>query len=112
MRAVCPNICSVHRSFAGRRRSFFDLQAVVTEPAWTMSAGGDEARMDAVDGVDVPDDIAHQRWTLEQVAQATRVDQSIADAFGDVIFMLAHPSTLTDPGLVERAIAVNQIRPA
>ena len=87
---------------------FFDLQAVVTDAAWTMSAGGDAARLDAIEGVDVPDDVAHDRWTLEQVAQATRVDQAIADAFGDVVFMLAHPATLTDPALVERAIAVNQ----
>jgi len=90
-------------------RGFFDLQAVVTDAAWMMSAGEDAARLDAIAGVDAPEYIARQRRNLEQVLRATLVDQSITDAFNNVSFMLAHPSTLTDEDLVERAIAVNQI---
>jgi 2-polyprenyl-6-methoxyphenol hydroxylase-like FAD-dependent oxidoreductase len=86
--------------------AFFDLQAVVVDAAWTMSAGDDAARMDAIQGVDVPEDVARQRWVLEQVVQATLVDQPIADVFNNVSFMLAHPAALADPALVDRAIAV------
>jgi hypothetical protein len=53
------------------------------------------ARLDALQGNDVPEDVAHQRWILEHVLQATLVDQSIADAFSAVTYMLAHPSALT-----------------
>jgi len=87
---------------------FFDLQAIVTDAAWTMSAGGDAARLDAINRVDVPEDVAQQRWNFDQVSQATLVDQSIADAFGKAAFMLIHPAKQTDPALVERAIAANQ----
>jgi 2-polyprenyl-6-methoxyphenol hydroxylase-like FAD-dependent oxidoreductase len=87
---------------------FFELQAVVTDAAWTLSAGGDAARLDCLQGNDVPDDVAHQRWALEQVLRATLVDQSVADAFTAVTYMLAHPSTLTDPALLERAVAINE----
>jgi 2-polyprenyl-6-methoxyphenol hydroxylase-like FAD-dependent oxidoreductase len=88
---------------------FFDLQAVVTDAAWMMSAGEDAARLDAIAGVGVPEHVARQRWTLEQVLKATLVDQSIADVFNNVSFMLAHPSALADEDMVERAIAVNQV---
>src|SRR5262249_39094067 len=84
---------------------FFDLQAVVTDAAWTLSAGDDAARLDSIHGIDVPADVARQRWTLEQVLQATLVDQSVAEAFTAVTFMLAHPSSLAEPALIERAIA-------
>ncbi|WP_442011846.1 ZIP family metal transporter [Mycobacterium sp. 2YAF39] len=40
------------------------------------------------------------------MVKATLVDQPIADVFNDVSFMLAHPAALTDPALVDRAIAV------
>ena len=58
---------------------FFDLQTVVTDTAWTMSAGDDATRLDAIEGIDVPEDVARQRWTLEQVLQATLIDPSIAE---------------------------------
>jgi 2-polyprenyl-6-methoxyphenol hydroxylase-like FAD-dependent oxidoreductase len=87
---------------------FFDLQAVVTDAAWTLSAGDDTARLDSVQGIDVPEDVARQRWTLEQVIQATLVDQTVAQAFNAVSYMLAHPSSLAEPALVDRAIAANQ----
>jgi 2-polyprenyl-6-methoxyphenol hydroxylase-like FAD-dependent oxidoreductase len=87
---------------------FFDLQAVVTDAAWTLSAGDDTARLDFIEGIVVPEDVARQRWTLEQVILATLVDQTVAQAFNSVTYMLAHPSSLAEPALVERAIAANQ----
>jgi 2-polyprenyl-6-methoxyphenol hydroxylase-like FAD-dependent oxidoreductase len=90
---------------------FFELQAVVTDAAWALSAGEDAARLDAIGGVDVPEDVARQRWALDQVLQATLIDQSIAEAFTAVSFMLAHPSSLAEPALVQRAIAANARRP-
>jgi 2-polyprenyl-6-methoxyphenol hydroxylase-like FAD-dependent oxidoreductase len=87
---------------------FFELQAVVTDAAWTHSAGADSARLDALNGVEVPEDLARRRWAMGQLVQATLRDGSVADAFSAVSFMLAHPSTLTEPALLERAVAVNE----
>jgi hypothetical protein len=87
---------------------FFALQEVVVDAAWTISAGGDAARLDAIEGADVPDDVQRQRWAMDQLIRATLVDQTVAQAFNSVAFMLAHPFTLGDPGLVERAVAANQ----
>ncbi|WP_445159661.1 FAD-dependent oxidoreductase [Mycobacterium sp. Dal123C01] len=89
---------------------FFDLQSVVTDAAWMMSAGDDAARLDAIRGVDVPEDVAVQRRALQQLLEATLVDQTVADAFGNVTSMLAHPSSLAEPALLERAAAANQLR--
>jgi 2-polyprenyl-6-methoxyphenol hydroxylase-like FAD-dependent oxidoreductase len=87
---------------------FFELQAVVTDAAWTHSAGADSARLDALNGVEVPEDLARRRWAMGQLVQATLRDESVADAFREVSFMLAHPSTLTEPALLERAVAANE----
>lgn len=87
---------------------FFALQEVVVDAAWTISAGGDAARLDAIEGADVPDDVQRQRWAMDQLIQATLVDETVAHAFSTVAFMLAHPFTLGDPALVERAVAANQ----
>ncbi|MER5219253.1 NAD(P)/FAD-dependent oxidoreductase [Streptomyces flaveus] len=86
---------------------FFDLQQLVVDAAWTVSAGGDAARLDAMNNVEVPEDVRQQRWAMEQVIGATLVDGSIARAFGDVQSMLRHPDTLADPALLERAVAAN-----
>lgn len=86
---------------------FFDLQSVVTDAAWMMSAGDDAARLDAINHVDVPEDVALQRRALQQLLKATLVDQTVAEAFTDVTSMLAHPSSLTDPALLELAEAAN-----
>jgi 2-polyprenyl-6-methoxyphenol hydroxylase-like FAD-dependent oxidoreductase len=91
---------------------FFTLQSVVVDAAWTMSAGVDAARLDAVSGADVPDDVKRRRWTLQQVMQAAQVDPALSEASGAVTGMLAHPSTLADRDVVERAVAVNQQRAA
>ncbi|MGV9801361.1 FAD-dependent oxidoreductase [Mycobacterium sp. NPDC003449] len=87
---------------------FFALQSVVVDCAWIMSDGSDAARMDAINGVDVPDDVKRQRWALDQVQQAAGVDDTVATALAKVRELLAHPSTLTDPALLTRAVAVNQ----
>lgn len=87
---------------------FFKLQAVVTDAAWTMSAGDDAARLDALHGVQLPEDVARQRWAMEQVVQAALIDQSVAEALTSVSFMLAHPSILTQSALFERARAANE----
>ena len=87
---------------------FFALQEVVVDAAWTVSAGGDAARSDALEGADVPEAVRRQRWAMDQVVRATLVDGTVADAFSRVAFMLAHPFTLGDPALVERAVAANR----
>lgn len=87
---------------------FFALQEVVVDAAWTVSAGADAARLDAIEGAEVPEDVQRQRWAMDQLIRATLVDETVAGAFSRVAFMLAHPFTLGDPALVERAVAVNQ----
>jgi 2-polyprenyl-6-methoxyphenol hydroxylase-like FAD-dependent oxidoreductase len=87
---------------------FFALQQVVTDAAWSMSAGGDAARLDAIEGAEVPEDVQRQRWEMDQLIRATLVDETAAQAFHTVAFMLAHPLSLSDPALIERAVAANQ----
>jgi 2-polyprenyl-6-methoxyphenol hydroxylase-like FAD-dependent oxidoreductase len=87
---------------------FFALQQVVTDAAWTISAGGDQARLDAIAGTKVSDEVERQRWAMNQIVRATLVDPAIADAFSAVTYMEAHPATLADPALLERATAINQ----
>jgi 2-polyprenyl-6-methoxyphenol hydroxylase-like FAD-dependent oxidoreductase len=91
--------------------AFFDLERIVVDAAWTLSAGGDAARLDALTGAPVPEDVSRQRWALDQLMQAAPVDQVVARALNDVTFMLAHPGTLADPALLERAMAANQQHP-
>jgi 2-polyprenyl-6-methoxyphenol hydroxylase-like FAD-dependent oxidoreductase len=86
---------------------FFRLQQVVVDAAWMTSAGGDTARLDAAAGVDVPEDVAQQRWAIQQLLRAGLVDEVVARAFNNVSYMLRHPATLADPALVERAVAAN-----
>ncbi|MGQ4428278.1 hydroxylase, partial [Streptomyces violaceoruber] len=57
---------------------------------------------------EVPEDIRRQRWGMQQIAQATLTDETVSRAFTEVAYMLAHPSVLGDPSLVERAVAVNR----
>jgi 2-polyprenyl-6-methoxyphenol hydroxylase-like FAD-dependent oxidoreductase len=91
---------------------FFTLQSVVVDAAWTTSAGVDAARLDALSGVDVPPEVRRRRWGLEQVMHAAQIDPVLCEASGAVTGMLAHPSTLTDRDVVDRAVAVNQQRAA
>ncbi|MEU6393938.1 FAD-dependent monooxygenase [Streptomyces sp. NPDC046939] len=87
---------------------FFRLQQVVVDAAWAVSAGGDAARLDARDGTDVPEDIARQRWAVEQITAATLLDGNVTRAFNNVSYMLRHTATLADPALLARAVAANQ----
>ncbi|MFE5112075.1 FAD-dependent oxidoreductase [Streptomyces sp. NPDC056663] len=89
-------------------REFFRLQEAVVDAAWTISAEGDAARLDAQNGTEVPDDVRRKRWAAEQITAAALVDQDISTAFTNVGFMLRHPATLSDPALLERAAAVNE----
>ncbi|MFI5735063.1 NAD(P)/FAD-dependent oxidoreductase [Kribbella sp. NPDC051587] len=86
---------------------FFALQRIVVDAAWAISAGGDAARQDRIHGVDAPADVARQRWALEQVIQATLVDEQISEIWGAVTRMETHPIRLSDPKLIERAVGVN-----
>ncbi len=90
--------------------SFFDLQQVVVDAAWTISAGADAARLDARSGAQVPVAVSRQRWALAQLMRATLVDAVVCRAVENVTYLLAHPSTLADPALVERAVAANERR--
>ncbi|WP_201029548.1 FAD-dependent oxidoreductase [Mycolicibacterium canariasense] len=87
---------------------FFELQSVVVDAAWAVSAGADAARLDAINGIEVPDDVRRRRWALDQVMQAAQIDRTLAEASSAVMAMLAHPSTLSATAIVERAVAVNQ----
>lgn len=88
--------------------AFFDLQKIVVDAAWTVSAGGDAARLDALAGAEVPGEVSRQRWAFGQLARGAHADEVVSRAFTDVAVMVAHPDTLADPALLERAIAVNQ----
>jgi 2-polyprenyl-6-methoxyphenol hydroxylase-like FAD-dependent oxidoreductase len=87
---------------------FFALQRVVVDAAWAVSAGGDAARLDALSGAEVPEEVSLRRQAMDQIVRASIVDATVASTFLDVAYMLAHPGTLADPELVRRAIAVNQ----
>jgi 2-polyprenyl-6-methoxyphenol hydroxylase-like FAD-dependent oxidoreductase len=87
--------------------AFFELQGVVVDAAWAVSAGSDAARLDATSGADVPPELSGQREVMDEILHATLASQSVCRAFENVAFMLAHPGTLADPGLLERARAVN-----
>lgn len=89
--------------------SFFELQQIVVDAAWTLSAGADAARRDALDGVEVPAEVAHERWVMARLIEATLVDETVAAAFDNVASMLVHPDSLADPGLLDRALAANKL---
>ncbi|WP_343984080.1 hypothetical protein [Kribbella koreensis] len=91
--------------------SYFTSLQVVVDAAWTISAGGDAARQDLLTGAEVPEPVHHQRWAMNQILQATLKDRSIAEAFVAVTRMQAHPNTLQDPALLERAVALNRPTP-
>ncbi|MCD4525498.1 NAD(P)/FAD-dependent oxidoreductase [Nocardioides sp. cx-173] len=92
-------------------RRFFELQGVVVDAAWAVSAGGDAARLDAEKGTEVPDDVRQQRWAMEQITAATLLDGEVTRAFNDVTYMLRHPATLADPAVLARAVAATSRRP-
>ena len=44
---------------------------------------------------------------MDQILRAAIVDEQVCRAFENVAFMVAHPDTLADPAILDRAIAVN-----
>lgn len=86
---------------------FFELQRVVVDAAWAISAGSDAARLDALSGADVPEEASRQRWAMDQILRATLVDEQVCRAFENVAFMVAHPDTLADPAVLQRAVTAN-----
>jgi 2-polyprenyl-6-methoxyphenol hydroxylase-like FAD-dependent oxidoreductase len=86
---------------------FFRLQDVVVDAAWSVSAGTDLARLDAQSGVEPPESVRRHRWAQEQVLNASLLDGDVAEVLRDVHYMLRHPAALSDPALVERAVAIN-----
>ncbi|MFD2420360.1 hypothetical protein [Amycolatopsis pigmentata] len=89
--------------FDGVARDFFNLEHMVVDAAWAVSAGGDAGRLDAANGVEVPEPVRQQRAALGRVVAATLIDGTVARVFNDVSYMLRHPATLGDPELLERA---------
>ncbi|MFI8006901.1 FAD-dependent oxidoreductase [Streptomyces sp. NPDC086010] len=87
---------------------FFASQKVATDAVWAPSVSADAVRADILRGVAVDDEIQRRRSTMEQLMQAALTDRTTADACQAVRFMFAHPDTLADPALIERAVAVNQ----
>jgi 2-polyprenyl-6-methoxyphenol hydroxylase-like FAD-dependent oxidoreductase len=87
---------------------FFHLQEIVVDAAWAISAGGDSARLDAVLGRAVPDEVGQQRLALQKVIAASLVDAGVARAFNEVSYMLRHPAILADPALMARAVAATR----
>jgi 2-polyprenyl-6-methoxyphenol hydroxylase-like FAD-dependent oxidoreductase len=85
----------------GSAAEFFQLEEVVTDAAWTISAGGDAARLDALSGAEVPADVASKRQVLDQLARTALVDEVVSEPVQDVSFMVAHPDTLADPALFD-----------
>ncbi|MET9555429.1 hydroxylase [Streptomyces sp. NPDC006645] len=86
---------------------FFELQKVVTDAVWTTSAGPDAARLDAINQATVSEEVRRARWVGEQIQRASMVDADIDIETRRVAYLLKHPSTLADPELLERAMAVN-----
>ena len=87
--------------------SFFERQEVAVGAAWATSAGSDAARADAISGAEVPEDVRQRRWAADQIARASRRDETIARARRATAFMLAHPETLFDPAVLDRAVEIN-----
>ncbi|WP_329375036.1 NAD(P)/FAD-dependent oxidoreductase [Streptomyces sp. NBC_01483] len=83
---------------------YFDLLKVATDALWGPSAGNgaddEEPAQDA--------EVSQQQWAMGQLMQASLTDETVADAFKAVAYMRAHPGTLADPALLERAVAVNK----
>ena len=77
-------------------RDFFDLQGIVVDAAWAVSAGGDSARLDAVLGRVVSEEVRQQRLALQEVIAASLVDAGVARVFNEVSYMLRHPAILAD----------------
>ncbi|MFI7546045.1 FAD-dependent monooxygenase [Actinoplanes sp. NPDC049599] len=83
---------------------FFQLQKVVVDAAWDLSTSGDAQRMETTPPR-LP--VRVQRALVNQVIAASTVDVRIGTLFGDVAYMLTHPSTLATPSVLLRSLVVN-----
>jgi 2-polyprenyl-6-methoxyphenol hydroxylase-like FAD-dependent oxidoreductase len=95
------------RDFDSVARDFFRLQQVVVDAAWAVSTAGDRVRLDALNGAAITEVTRHERWSQDQIVRATRGDRNIAELYSDVQFMLRHPSALTHPAVLQRAVTIN-----
>jgi hypothetical protein len=103
MTAAAPRACCLAEYLRTEPAScrpataFFDLEQIVVDAAWMISAGGDAARLDARSGAQVPEDVSRQRWALGQPIRASPVDQVVARAVNDVQFMSPTPTRSPAP---------------
>ncbi|MFE0632927.1 FAD-dependent oxidoreductase [Streptomyces sp. NPDC058864] len=87
---------------------FFALQEVAVDAVWAVSAGSDAALRGAVERNEVPEDVQNQRAAMARLAHASLTDETCTAVFDG----LAHPFSLADPALLERALAVDARRGA
>ncbi|MFG1608024.1 FAD-dependent oxidoreductase [Actinoplanes sp. NPDC049265] len=79
---------------------FFDLQRVVVDAAWSVSAGPATAgRRDRVTS-----------WLTRQIVDATVVDTKVARVFEDVTHMVRHPDHLAAPAVLRRLLSAQRRR--
>jgi 2-polyprenyl-6-methoxyphenol hydroxylase-like FAD-dependent oxidoreductase len=87
---------------AAPARDFFELQRVVVDAAWGTSTSADLALPHI--GGPYPRGYRLTRWAGDRLVAAAQVDPVIARRFDEVVHMLNHPSTLSAPGTLVRAL--------
>ncbi|MEU4475652.1 FAD-dependent oxidoreductase [Micromonospora sp. NPDC023888] len=87
-------------------REYLALQKIVVDAAWSTSTSADLA----LPHVDGPYPRGHRitGWASGQIIAATVTDVAIARRFNEVVSMRQHPLTLARPGVLLRALRVNQ----
>jgi 2-polyprenyl-6-methoxyphenol hydroxylase-like FAD-dependent oxidoreductase len=88
-------------------REFFDLQRVVVDAAWAISATADAARQPEPEPPSARERV--QRWLGAELVAAASTDRVVARRFEAVATMLAHPTTLARPHIILRALVVNRL---
>ena len=85
-------------------RTFFDLQRVIVDAAWQTSAVPDLALPHVDSRPTLMSRVGGAYASM--LIDGTITDAKLARRFSDVTFMQSHPSTLLDPGLVARTLAL------
>ncbi|MCU1650547.1 MAG: hypothetical protein JWQ60_1696 [Pseudonocardia sp.] len=88
-------------------RKFFELQRVIVDAAWAISAAADAARRPESKPLSARERVF--RWLGAEVVTAASTDRVTAERFEAVATMLAHPATLAKPHIALRALAVNRL---
>jgi len=88
-------------------RKFFELQRVIVDAAWAISAAADAARRPESQPLSARERVF--RWLGAEVVTAASTDRVTAERFEAVATMLAHPATLAKPHIALRALAVNRL---